>query len=392
MNTQEWLAKLVAFDTTSRNSNLELIAVIQSWLAEHGISVTLTQDASGKKANLFATLPAQDGAVNDGIILSGHTDVVPVDGQQWESDPFHLSLRKDRLYGRGTCDMKGFIAVVLALLPEFQQFKYRQPVHFAFSYDEEVGCLGAPLLIEDFQRKGFKPTACIVGEPTDMNPVVGHKGSNGFRCRVEGKAAHSSLTPHGCNAIEYAARLICYLRDLSEELKQNGPQDESYDVPFTSMTTNLIQGGNATNTIPASCEFFFEFRNLPETKPRELLGKIEKYIQNELLPKMRMEHVAGSIEINFVASAPSFAADEQTAIVKLVRALTQEQKKLKVSYATEAGLFQHAGIPTIVCGPGNIEQAHRANEYVSLEQLRRCEVFLRALVSNVGATGGRPAA
>lgn len=379
MKTIEWIKKLVSFDTTSRNSNLALIHVIADWFQTHNISVRLTHDISGKKANLFATLPAQDGTVNGGIVLSGHTDVVPVDGQQWDTDPFVAVQKNERIYGRGTSDMKSFIAVILALLPDFLKTKLREPLHFAFSYDEEVGCLGAPLLITDFQQQGIQPRACIVGEPTEMRPVIAHKGINVFHCRVHGKAAHSSLTTKGCNAIEYAARLICHIRDLADELRLKGPQDEFYDVPFTSMTTNTIHGGTASNIIPEFCEFSFEFRNLPLMQPQDLIAKMEVYIRDHLLPKMKQETMDADIELDFKGSVPGLEGDEKSAIIALARALTHESKKLKVSYATEGGLFQQAGIPTIICGPGNIEQAHRPNEFVMLEQLQKCEAFLRAL-------------
>lgn len=232
MNSFDWLARLVAFDTTSRNSNLELIADIEAWLKRHHIPSRLTHDSTGQKANLFATLPAANGDISGGIILSGHTDVVPIDGQKWHTNPFKAELIEDKIYGRGTCDMKGFIAVVLSLIPELQQSALKQPVHFAFSYDEEVGCLGARLLIADLQQIGVKPKACIVGEPTDMHPIVAHKGIQVFRCRVHGAAAHSSLTHRGCNAIEYAAKIINYLRDLADLMRLAGPFDQHFDVPF----------------------------------------------------------------------------------------------------------------------------------------------------------------
>ncbi|RDI45172.1 acetylornithine deacetylase [Aquicella lusitana] len=381
MNTVEWLSRLVAFDTTSRYSNLDLIQTIQDWLARYHIETRFTYDLKEKKANLFATLPAQNGSVDGGIILSGHTDVVPVDGQHWDTNPFEAVLMNDRIYGRGTCDMKGFLAVALTLLPEFQQMKLSEPVHFAFTYDEEVGCRGVPLLLADLQQAGIRPKACIVGEPTEMKPVVAHKGIQGFRCRLNGRAAHSSLTPQGCNAIEHAARLICHIRDLADEMRRKGPFDSHFDVPFTSISTNMIHGGNAHNTIPALCEFIFEFRHLPHVKPQQIREQIEIYIQNELLPKMRNEYPDASVELDSLSVVPSFEVLEASAITLLARHISNEKTIHKVAYATEAGLFQQADIPTIVCGPGNIEQAHRQNEFVTLDQLGKCEVFLRKVVS-----------
>jgi len=378
----EWLAQLIQFDTTSRNSNLQLIEYLQSWFINHHIETRLTRDATQTKANLFATLPAQNGSKEGGIILSGHTDVVPVDGQAWNTNPFTAVHADDKIYGRGACDMKGFLAVVLALVPEFKKLTLSRPVHFAFSYDEEVGCIGAPGMIADLLQAGIKPAACIVGEPTDMHPVVAHKGIQVFRCNVHGQAAHSSLTTQGCNAIEYAAKLICYIRSLADEFKRSGPFDEHYDVPFTSVTTNMIHGGTAHNIIPAHCEFIFEFRHLAHIKPQTIIDKIHAYVHNELQPLMQKEQAGAKIEVDNIAAVPSFeASNDHAAINQLIRTLSGETGIRKVAYATEAGLFQQAQIPTVVCGPGNIEQAHRANEFVTIEQLKKCETFLRAVVA-----------
>jgi acetylornithine deacetylase len=380
INNQAWLSRLIAFDTTSRNSNLELIHHIQEWLTQHGVQTRLTYDADKVKANLLAVFPAHNGSTTGGLVLSGHTDVVPVDGQQWDTHPLQATERNHRIYGRGACDMKGFLAVLLALTPELQTLKLQKPLYFAFSYDEEVGCTGAPVLIEDMLKQGIKPDACIVGEPSEMRPIIAHKGINAIRCRVNGFATHSSLTPQGCNAIEYAAELICWLRNMAEEFKKTGPFDAFYDVPFTSMSTNLISGGNAVNTIPAFCEFSFEFRNLSNVSPKKVINQVENYITETLLPKMRGEYKNASIELDSIATAPGLETSEKEAIVALARSLTQEHGTHKVAYATEAGLFQQAGVPTIVCGPGNIQQAHRANEFVEIQQLEKCETFIRQIV------------
>lgn len=379
MNTRQWLEKLVSFDTTSRNSNLALIECVRDALATQGIQAELMRSPDGDKANLFATLPAQDGSTEGGIVLSGHTDVVPVDGQQWDTDPFTLVEREARLYGRGSCDMKGFIAASLALVPEFLAMPRAKPIHLAFSYDEEVGCAGAPVMINALKLRGAKFDGCVVGEPTSMQVVVAHKGINLYRCRVHGKAAHSSLTPRGSNAIEYAARLICRIRDIADHFKAHGPYDEFYDVPFTTMTTNQIQGGIAVNTIPEFCEFAYEFRNLPGMPVDGIQSQVEAYVREELLPRMRSEYAEARIDIEAGASAPALEASEEAAITQLVRALTADQDKRKVAYGTEAGLFHNAGIPTVVCGPGSIEQAHKPNEFVELSQLDACERFLRKL-------------
>lgn len=381
--TRSWLQTLVGFDTTSRNSNLHLIEHVRDALAAQGVKAQLFQSPDGAKSNLFATLPAQDGGTQGGIVLSGHTDVVPVDGQQWDTDPFALTERDGKLYGRGTCDMKGFIAAGLALVPELLAMPRSKPLHFALSYDEEVGCVGAPLMLQQLKLQGQRLDGCVVGEPTSMQPVVAHKGIHVWRCKVQGKAAHSSLTPQGSNAIEYAARLICHIRDLADGFKASGPYDTLFDVPYTSMTTNQISGGIAVNTIPELCEFAYEFRNLPGMAPDAIQAQVERYVQQELLPRMRREFAGARIEFEALAGVPAFDAAETAAIHQLVQALTGDRAQRKVAYATEAGLFQQAGIPTVVCGPGAIAQAHTANEYVELTQLERCETFLRKLAQSL---------
>ncbi|GLU31790.1 acetylornithine deacetylase [Trinickia caryophylli] len=382
----QWVERLVSIDTTSRRPNIELIEIVREALSAHGIVSTLTRDERGERgewANLFATIPAHDGATTGGVVLSGHTDVVPVDGQQWDSDPFRAEIREQRLYGRGTCDMKGFIGAVMALVPEMQAVKLAKPIHLAFSFDEEIGCAGAPLMIAELQRRGVNPDGCIVGEPTSMRPIVAHKGINVYRCCVRGHAAHSSLTPKGLNAIEYAARLICHIRDVADEMRRDGPFDEFYDVPFTTAQTSTIEGGNAVNTVPAECRFAFEFRNLPTLDPATVFERIEHYAQQTLLPQMRREHPDAAIEFTRIASAPGLDATEQAAITELVRALTGDRQTRKVAYGTEAGLFARAGVPSIVCGPGDIEQAHKPNEYVELSQLAACESFLRKFMRSM---------
>lgn len=382
-NTRSWLQTLVGFDTTSRHSNLHLIEHVRDALAAQGVPVQLIRSPDGAKSNLFATLPASDGSTQGGIALSGHTDVVPVDGQQWDTDPFALTEIDGKLYGRGTCDMKGFIAAGLALVPEFLAMPRSKPLHFALSYDEEVGCLGAPVMLHQLQLQGQRLDGCIVGEPTSMQPVVAHKGINVWRCTLHGKAAHSSLTPRGSNAIEYAARLICRIRDMADSYRANGPYDEFFDVPYTTMTTNQISGGIAVNTIPERCEFSYEFRNLPGMDPAGIQAQVEAYVQQELLPRMRREFADARIEFDSLAGAPAFDSAETEAINQLVQALTGDREKRKVAYATEAGLFQQAGIPTVVCGPGAIADAHKANEYVEIAQLQRCEDFLRKLAQSL---------
>ena len=383
MNTLAWLDRLTSIDTTSRNSNLGLIETVRDALKGHGLDPWLNLNAQGTKANLFCTLPAQDGATQGGIALSGHTDVVPVDGQNWSSDPFKLTENAGKLYARGACDMKGFIAASLALVPEFMALPRSKPMHLALSYDEEISCLGAPFMLAELQRRGIRVDGCIVGEPTSMRPVVAHKGLNAYRCRVHGKAAHSSLTTQGCNAIEHAARLICHIRDLADAWRAQGPFDAAFDVPHSTITTNLIAGGIAINTVPDTCSFSYDFRHLPGHDAEGIQAEVRRYVDEQLLPAMRREYADARIDIECGAAVATLDASEQAAITQLVRALTQDQGVRKVAYGTEAGQFAQAGIPAILCGPGSIEQAHKADEYVELEQLALCDRFLRQLVATL---------
>jgi acetylornithine deacetylase len=376
----EWVNTLMRMDTTSRNSNLGLIETVRDYCYANGLVTTLTYDPSGKKANLFATVPSAAGETNGGVVLSGHTDVVPVDGQQWNSDPFSPLVKDGKLFGRGSCDMKGFIGIALGLVPQMRQASLTNPLHFALSYDEEIGCAGAPVMLADLKKRGVRIDGCIVGEPSSMRVVVAHKGINAYRCCVKGHAAHSSLTPRGVNAIEYAARLICHIQDLAERFKAKGPFDNAFDVPFTTAQTGTIRGGIAVNTVPANCEFEFEFRNLPGINVSGIYDEIREFAERQLVPRMRLTREEADITFETISTAPALDVAEQAAINGLVRALRRDTDTRKVAYATEAGLFQSAGIPSIVCGPGNIEQAHKANEFVELHQLAACESFLRKLI------------
>jgi acetylornithine deacetylase len=377
--------ELIRYDTTSSRSNLGLIEAIRDRLRAHDVEALLVYDRCRQKANLFATLPAIHGETNGGVVLSGHTDVVPVTGQHWSSAPFDPVVRGDRLYGRGSCDMKGFIGVTLGLLPEIQRRALREPIHLAFSFDEEVGCLGAPLLLAQLAERGIRPAGCIVGEPTSMRPVVAHKGNNAYRCCVKGLAAHSSRTPSGVNAIEYAARLICRIREAADLLRRNGPFDRAFDVPFSTAQTGMISGGIAINTIPEQCEFFFEYRNLPSEDPERFFEQIARYAREQLEPEMRA--VAGVASISFEKVGTTLALDsaEQAAVTRLVRTLCNDFETRKVTYGTEAGLFSQAGIPTVICGPGSIDDAHKADEFVELSQLAECDHFLRQVLETLTA-------
>lgn len=383
MTYLDWLKQLISFNTTSRDSNAALIHSIEKFFVDLAIDYRLTQNDAGNKFNLFASLPDEKGGMQGGLILSGHTDVVPVDGQIWETNPFAATQIDDCIYGRGTSDMKGFLAVVLALVPEIQKLSRKKPVHFAFSFDEEVGCHGARLMIADFVSANIKPSACIVGEPSMMQPVIAHKGISLYQCVVTGRAVHSSLTHKGFNAIDYAAQLITYIREVAHLLSVSGPFDKVFDVPYSTLSTNIIHGGSADNIIPATCDFYFELRHLPQASPDKIIEQIEQYAQTVILPKMQCEEAA--ITFKKLGSVPSFEASENSDIKQLLQQHSAEKTPTKVAYATEAGLFQSANIATVICGPGSIEQAHRPNEYVAISQLALCEeILLKVVKSYVG--------
>jgi acetylornithine deacetylase len=378
--TWEMIERLVAFDTTSRESNLGLIEWVRDWLKGFGIGSRLTYDATGKKANLFATI---DKGARPGIVLSGHTDVVPVDGQPWDTDPFAATIRDDRIYARGACDMKSFIAAALAMTPRFLSADLKAPVHFALSYDEELGCIGVRGLIEDLVRNNVTAAGCIVGEPTGMQPVIANKGMRTFRCCVRGKEAHSALAPHGVNAIEYAARLVAHIRGIADRLQATEPRDPGFHVPFTTLQTGLIRGGTAPNIVPRDCEFHFEFRYLPGADPDALEREITAYAREHLEPEMKKVDPQAGFEFFTKARIPGLDTAEGDRVTALAQALSRNRGLTKVAYAAEAGLFQQAGIPSIICGPGSIEQAHKPNEYIALDEVARCEAFLKRLVEEL---------
>lgn len=374
------IERLIGFDTTSRDSNLGLIEWTRDYLKGYGIASRLTYDTTGKKANLFATV--QKGN-KPGIVLSGHSDVVPVDGQDWASDPFKATLRGDRIYGRGACDMKSYLAVVLAMAPRFAAADLKAPIHFALSYDEEVGCIGARGLLEDLARNGIRPAGAIIGEPTSMQPVIAHKGKRAYKCCVRGKEAHSALTPQGVNAIEYAAKIITYIRHMAERLQACEPRDYGFDVPFTTLQTGVIAGGTAGNIVPRECIFQFEFRYLPGADPDALEREIKDYAERVILPEMQRTDPNTGISIETKAANPGLSTGETDEITRLAQALSRNASTAKVAYLTEGGLFQQAGIPAIICGPGSIEQAHKPDEYVTLAQVALCESFMERLLEQM---------
>ncbi len=386
-NSIDWLTRLISFDTVSRHSNLALIKDVQAYCKQLGLAVDLTFNAAQDKANLFVTVPAGKNAdvMNGGLVLSGHTDVVPVHGQDWSSDPFTATIRGDKLYGRGSCDMKGFIACALMLLPQAVELskagKLKRPIHLALSFDEEVGCLGAPLILADLAARGIQPDYCIVGEPTLMTMVVAHKGIAVYRCRVHGKSAHSSLTTQGVNAISYASKMIGFVDDLAEQLSYRDDSDALFDVPYSTLSVGTIQGGTATNIVPNLCEFTFDYRNLPHMTQDDILAPIQAKVA-ELAAQMQTRAPETGIELQQLESVPAMTDSTNDELQQLVAALVDDDKRHKVAYATEGGQFTDAGIPTIICGPGSIEQAHKADEYVALSEIKRCDVFLQRLLKS----------
>jgi acetylornithine deacetylase len=372
------LERLIGFDTTSRNSNLALIEFVRDYLDRLGIVSDLVFDDTGAKANLFATIGPPEVA---GIVLSGHTDVVPVDGQDWSSDPFVCTERDERLYGRGTADMKGFIATVLALVPEFQSLPLEAPVHLALSFDEEVGCKGVPRLLDHLvARLPALPFGCVVGEPTRMRLADGHKGKAGYVCTVTGLASHSALNHLGVNAIEIAARIIAELRRLNDEFRLAGPLQGEFQPPHCTVSTGVIAGGSALNIVPDRCRFEFEFRPLPGQDPDELFARIRDWAEATLLPQMQAVSPATGIEWQELMSYPGLGGTGTAPIQQVCSRLAGPGRPIKLAFGTEAGHFAARGIPAVVCGPGAIDVAHKADEYVELEQLERCAGFLRQLI------------
>ena len=371
---------LISFDTTSFKSNLNLIKFIENYLNQNKIKSELIYDEAKNKANLFATIgPNSMG----GIVLSGHTDVVPVTNQKWDSDPFQLIEKDKKLYGRGASDMKSFIALVLSRVPKIIEKKLSKPIHLAFSYDEEIGCVGVHGLLDLIEKKSIKPEFCIVGEPTSMEVVIGHKGKNAYSVQVDGMSCHSGQAPLGVNSINYAAKLIAYIEELNKEKSINGPFDLDYEIPYTTLHTGLIKGGTILNIVPNLCEFEFEVRNLVQDNPLELVNKIKDYANQKLINEMHKVSSKTGINFNEKIKYPALDISADTAPVKKIKELLNNHKHKKVVYGTEGGLFNSRfNIPTIVCGPGSIDQAHKPNEYISIEQINKCGEFLDNLIDS----------
>jgi acetylornithine deacetylase len=381
-----WIERLVALDTTSRNSNLALVELLEEEMRRLGLVPERIPNADGSKANLVLTLPAVDGSTGGGVVLSGHTDVVPVDGQRWTSDPFVPEIRDGRLYGRGTADMKSFLGVIMHRLPALVATELAEPVHLAFSYDEEVGCFGGAQIAAAFGGRPAPPRVCLVGEPTSMRVIAGHKSSNVVELTFHGRAAHSSLTPDGVNAIEYAARAVTAVRRLADDRRANGPFDPHYRVPWTTAGVNTVAGGIATNTVPELCTLQYEFRTVGADDPAAIIAEITRHAR-VLQTEMRAEHPDAFVEVQVRAQVPSLDSSADGPAYRLAVELGGHPSTDKVTYGTEAGQFANAGIDAVVCGPGDIAQAHAPDEYVTLDQIEACEQFLDRLIAQLSWSG-----
>jgi acetylornithine deacetylase len=378
--TTELLAKLASFDTTSRNSNLALIAFVREYLDAQGISYRLSTDAAGQKANIHAIIGPQGPG---GIALSGHVDTVPVDGQAWSADPFTLRRVDGRLYARGSADMKGFVSACLAAVPDIKARKLARPLHLFISYDEEVGCQGAQRLLQDLDESGLKPALCVVGEPSGMQPILAHKGKLNLRVNVRGLTGHSSEPGKGVNAIHAAGEALAYVAAEARRLAKDGPFEAGFDPPHTTIHVGTVQGGTILNIIPERCEFVMEWRSIPGDDATRHVERMRQFVADSIEPAMHAVNANTGFDFEVLTLMPglSLAADhELTAIVKQ---LTGSNSTGKVSYGTEGGYYQGAGIPTIVCGPGHIAQAHQPDEWIAQEQLDACDAFIRRLVDRV---------
>lgn len=390
----EQIERLLRFPSISETSNLDLIDAIEAQFEQHGISTYRTYSDDGQRANLFATVPAHDGATSGGIVLSGHTDVVPVEGQPWDTDPFVPTIKDGRIYARGGADMKSFIGVALWLLPQVVEAELAEPIHFAFTYDEEPGCQGAPRMIEEFGRRGIRPRYAIVGEPTLMNIVVAHKAPQRGRLTFRGVPKHSSLAPYGINAVRYAGEFIHFFNGLADDLRDNGPRAEGFNITYTTGGVNFAQGGSAYNIVADQCVLEYDFRIVPGTDPEELAERIRTYLRDVIEPALqdevaRVRSLGGAdekalskvgVDFEVLARVPALSTATDAPIVdfaqQLGAVLDGGGESTHVSYGTEGGQYFEAGIPAIVCGPGSIAQAHTENEWVELSQIEACEQFM----------------
>ncbi|MCZ6605455.1 MAG: acetylornithine deacetylase [Alphaproteobacteria bacterium] len=373
---------LIGFDTVSHKSNLALIEFVADYLAGFGIEAELIRDGHEPKANLFATVGPAD---RPGVVLSGHTDVVPVEGQSWSADPFKIRRSDAKLFGRGTADMKSFIAVALAHVPAFQESHLKTPVHFAFSFDEEIGCVGVHSLLEKLAARPIRPLACIVGEPTGMKVVIAHKGKIAVRCTVTGREAHSSQAHKGANAVEAAARIIAHLSSMGARLREDGPFEADMDPPYATIQTGVVHGGEALNIVPGSCTFEFEIRFLPGQDAEFLLDEVRAFADAEILPGLKTIADETGIDWHRISLIAALDGSQDNPAAQLAKALTGANATTKVAFGTEAGLYSLIDIPTVVCGPGHVDQAHKPDEFISLDQVTQCEAFMTRLTERLAS-------
>ncbi len=376
--TKEVLEALVSFDTVSRNSNLDLIAWVEGYLDRLGVAHARVYDETGQKSNLWATIGPADVP---GYILSGHTDVVPVDDQAWTDSPFKLTERDGKLYGRGSTDMKGYVACCLAAVPDMLGGNLKKPLHLAMSYDEEVGCWGVRRMIPKIIEGVARPIACFVGEPTGMDVVIGHKGKRSFKVIVHGRTCHSSLAPLGVNAVEYAARVITKIRDISDRMAKTGVRDELYDIPFSTGHTGYLHGGTALNIVPDVATFEFEFRVIAQDKSSVLVKEVIDYAKTVLEPEMKAVAPEAGFDFQDRSEFAGLDTAPEAEVTQLAKHLSGRNGHSKVAYGTEAGLFALAGIPSVVIGPGSIDQAHKADEFIAISELEKCNAFLGKLIA-----------
>ena len=370
--TLKILADLIKFQTVSGTSNLKLIEYCEKKLNESGATSFKTFHKSGLQANLFSTINGKEKLNSGGIILSGHTDVVPASSNEWSSDPYIAQEKDNKVYGRGSCDMKGFIACTLVMAPLFAKQKLKKPIHFSYTYDEETSCLGAPVLLKELKKRNVNYSICIIGEPTDMKAIHAHKGYNEYKTYFTGLAGHASDPVHGVNAIEYAIRYANKLMELREELKKRKSKDSVFTPPYSTLQIGKISGGLSTNVIADQCIVDWEVRPITPEDGKFISQNIESYAKETLLPEMRKVYPKANIKKETVGETIGFNKVEKSDAVDLVCNLTGDNSRGAISFGTEAGLFQELGISTVVCGPGSIKQAHTIDEYVTFDQLKLC--------------------
>lgn len=380
LSTAELLSRLVSYDTTSRNSNLELMGFVREYLDAHGVPYRVSMDATGQKANIHAIIGPHEAG---GVALSGHVDTVPVDGQAWTADPFTLRHANGRLYARGSADMKGFVSACLAAVPDFASKKLARPLHLFISYDEEVGCQGAQRLIEDLDASGLKPSLCVVGEPSGMQPILAHKGKLNLRVRVRGLTGHSSEPGKGVNAIQAAGEAVAYVASEARRLASEGPFQDGFDPPHTTIHIGTIQGGTILNIIPERCEFIMEWRTIPGDDAQRHVERLRDFVATHIEPAMHAVNRDTGFDFDVLTTMPGLSLDADHPLTAIVKQLTGSNSTGKVSYGTEGGYYQNSGIPTIICGPGHIAQAHQPDEWIAQDQLDACDVFIRRLADRL---------